>query len=99
MPQDLTQAQQATAAAQAQLKTAQATLSTDTATLDQAGGSRSADRAKLAVDCAGDNAGESVASSSGAGGAGSGSGSTPWAAGSPFVAHEQARVAGGSVNG
>jgi peptidoglycan hydrolase-like protein with peptidoglycan-binding domain len=76
--QDLAQAKQAATTAEAQLQTAQSALSTDTGTLDDANASLSADRAKLAVDCGGDNAGESAASSSGAGaGSGAGSGLCP----------------------
>ena len=93
VPQDLAQAQQAAAAARAQLETAKATLSTDTATLGQANASLSADRAKLTVDCAGDNAGGSAVSSPSAGGAGSGSGSTPCATDSQSVSADQQSVA------
>jgi hypothetical protein len=73
-PQELAQATQTASTAQTQLQTAKAALSNDTAALNQADASLSADRAKLTIDCGGDNAGESAASSSagGAGGAGAG---------------------------
>ena len=87
-PQDLAQAKQAAATAQAQLQTAQASLSVDLATQDQASASLSADRAKLTVDCGGDNAGESAASSSGAG-AGSGAGSGACATDSQAVSTDE----------
>ena len=87
-PQDLAQAKQTAATAQAQLQTAQASLSVDVVALDQANASLSADRAKLTVDCGGDNAGESAASSSGAG-AGSGAGSGPCATDSQAVSTDE----------
>ncbi len=71
-PQELAQATQAATAAQSQLQAAHAALTTDTAVLDQAEASLAADRAKLTVDCGGDNAGESAAAASSAGGAGGG---------------------------
>jgi hypothetical protein len=73
-PSNLQQAQQSATTAQAQLATARAALSTDAATLAQANASLTADRAKATVDCRGDNAGQSAASSSAGGGGGSGSG-------------------------
>jgi peptidoglycan hydrolase-like protein with peptidoglycan-binding domain len=89
--QDLAQAKQAATTAQAQLQTAQSALSTDAGTLDDANASLSADRAKLAVDCGGDNAGESAASSSGSG-AGSGAGSGPCATDSQAVSTDEQSV-------
>ena len=73
-PQDLAQATQAATTAQSQLQTTRAALTSDTAALNQIDATLSADRAKLTIDCGGDNAGESAASSSagGAGGAGAG---------------------------
>ena len=71
-PSSLAQAQQSVTTAEAQLATAKAALSTDSSTFEQAQATLTADRQKLAVDCAGDNAGESASSS--AAGAGSGSG-------------------------
>ena len=71
--QSVAQAQQAATTSQNQLQTAQAALSADRRAEDQANASMAADRAKLTVDCGGDNAGESAASPS-ASGAGNGSG-------------------------
>ncbi len=72
-PADLSQEEQTAATAQSQLQAAQEASSTDTSTLDRANASLSADRAKLAVDCGGDNAGESAPSSAtGSGGSSSG---------------------------
>ena len=74
-PSNLQQSQQSATTAQAQLATARAALATDVAALGQANANMSANRAKLTVDCAGDNAGQSAAGpSSGGGGSGSGSG-------------------------
>src|SRR5579862_8056198 len=73
-PQVLAQATQAATTAQTQLQTAKAALSADTAALNQADASLSADRAKLTIDCGGDNAGESAASSSAGGSGGAGAG-------------------------
>ncbi len=73
-PSNLAQVEQTVMTAQTQLQTAEATLTADTATFDQASARLAADRGKLTVDCAGDNAGESAASASAAGGGGSGSG-------------------------
>ena len=101
LPQDLAQERQAVASARAQLTTAHATLSTDTATLGQADAGLSADRAKLAVDCAGDNAGASAASSSGGASAGSGAGSTPCASDAQSMSTDEQGVtlAGAKVAG
>jgi hypothetical protein len=88
-PQDLAQAKQTATTAQTQLQTAQAGLTADTATLNQAQGSLSADRAKLAVDCGGDNAGESAASPSASG---SGNGSGPCATDSQAVSTDEQSV-------
>ena len=73
-PQVLAQATQAATTAQTQLQTAKAALSADTAALNQADASLSADRAKLTIDCGGDNAGESAASPSAGGSGGAGAG-------------------------
>jgi hypothetical protein len=89
-PQDLAQAKQTATAAQAQLQTAQASLSTDVGTLDQAHASLAADRAKLTVDCGGDNAGESAPSASA--GSGSGSGSAPCATDAQAVSTDEQSI-------
>jgi peptidoglycan hydrolase-like protein with peptidoglycan-binding domain len=90
-PQELAQATQAATTAQTQLQTAQAAFSTDTAMLNQTDASLSADRAKLTIDCGGDNAGEGAASSSAGGSGGAGAG--PCATDSQAVsADEQSRT-------
>jgi Putative peptidoglycan binding domain len=70
-PSALQQQEQQATTAQAQLATAQATLASDSQTLAQA--SLAALQAKVTVDCSGDNAGESSATSaSGSGGSAAG---------------------------
>jgi len=69
----LQQAQQQATTSQAQLATARTAFSNDSQALAQARETLSADRAKLAVDCGGDNAAEAGAPSSGGTGSGGGS--------------------------
>jgi multidrug efflux pump subunit AcrA (membrane-fusion protein) len=90
-PQDLAQADQAATTTQTQLQTAQAAFAADIATLDQANASMSADRAKLTIDCSGDNAGEGASSPS-ASGTGNGAGSGPCASDSQAVSTDRQSV-------
>ena len=82
-PTAVAQAAQAVTTATAQLATARTSAASDGGTLTEARATLAADRQKLAVDCAGDNAGQAPA-------AGSGSSA---AAGSPCASDQQAETA------
>ncbi len=82
-PSAVAQAAQAVTTATTQLATARTSAASDGGTLTEARATLAADRQKLAVDCAGDNAGQAPA-------AGSGSSA---AAGSPCASDQQAETA------
>jgi len=88
----LQQAQEQATTAQAQLAAARTAYSTDSQALTQAQQTLSADRAKLAVDCAGDNAAQAAATG-GTGGSGGGSSTGVCATDVQTVASDEQSVA------
>jgi multidrug efflux pump subunit AcrA (membrane-fusion protein) len=89
---ELQQAQQQVTTTQGQLATARAAFSNDSQALTQAQQQLSADRAKLAVDCGGDNAAQPAASG-GANGSGGGSSSGVCATDAQTVTTDEQNVA------
>jgi putative peptidoglycan binding protein len=92
----LQQAQQQATTAQAQLAAARTAYSTDSQALTQAQERLSADRAKLAVDCGGDNAAQ-AATTGGTAGSGGGSSSGVCASDSETVSSDEQSAAQASA--
>jgi hypothetical protein len=89
---DLRQARQTFASAQATLEAAEATLAADEQTLAKAHAKLTADRLKQASDCRGEGAAGGGSGGSGQEGSGSGSGSTPCATAAQAVATDEEAV-------